>query len=307
MVTCSPYLHHGQKTLEKGPFAIRLHFSAVSCSTVYQAMAERLILHLVDLLTQLTWPVQKDEQATTLDHFLHIPYLQTAQASYKQEILHYVSNNILRSVVRVGLPAMAQQQKERTPVEENIIKVVLYLIRNVSMITSPPNIVFEDDAEISRSATIQGFQSQGIFDLLLTIGSSIPNEFSTHDVELLDILFHIVKGVDVDLLFANDEEVAIANANELSILMRKERSMHAEYQRNAPSRHNRFGTMLWIKREDGRHSTIFGQKSLVSEQASMHEMDKSKKWKKPRRPVKKGAKVPQASLDMYTFVPKYLY
>ncbi|KAI9719692.1 MAG: Topoisomerase 1-associated factor 1 [Chrysothrix sp. TS-e1954] len=253
----------------------------------------KVALLCVDLLTQLTWPVQKDDRGTTLDHFLHIPYLQTAQANYKQEILHYDSNDILRSIVRVGLPAMAEQQKERSPVEENIIKVVLYLVRNVALITSPANVVWEDDTDISRSATLDAFHNQGIFDLLLTVGSAIPDEFKVHDVELLDILFHLVKGIDVDTLFFNSEELITANTNNLQSLMRKERSMHAEYQRNAPTRHNRFGTMLWIKREDGRHSTIFGQKSLASEQATMHEMDKSKKWKKPRRPARKGASDPQ--------------
>ena len=192
---------------------------------------------------------------------------------------------------------MAHEQKERSPVEETIIKVVLYFIRNVCLITRPTKPRWEDDVDISRSITIEAFQQQGVFDLLLAVGSSLAERFSEHDMELLDIVYHLVKGIDIDALFASREQTQTANNKELHDLLAKERNMHAEYRRNAPSRHNRFGAMFWIKREDGKRSTIFGQKSLISDQASMQAMDKSKIWRKPRRPVRNNTGEPQVRVS----------
>lgn len=248
---------------------------------------------IADLLTQLTWPLEKDQNQTTAHHLLHRPYLQSAQASYKQAILHHNNDEVLRKIVRVALPALANSQKERSHVEDSVIKVVLYLFRNIAMINKPDHLdAEEDDSEISRSATIDAFHCQDIFTLLLTVGSGINDEFSTHDVELLDTLFHLVKGVDVEKLFIKQEQLTSSDTRELQSLIGKERSMLRGYARTAPSRHNRFGTMLWMKRNDGKMSTVFGQTATTNDQSTLYEMDKSKKWKKPRRGIKKDLEDP---------------
>ena len=240
-----------------------------------------------DLITQLTWPLEKDEAQTSSHHLFHRPYLQSAQVLYKQAILHYPDVKILRKIARVTLPALAQPQKERSVIEDSVIKVVLYLFRNIVIIKKPDHLDDdEDDSEISRSATIDSFHSQEVLNFLLTIGSGANDEFTTHDVELLDILFHLVKGIDVDRLFMERDELASSNTKELQSLIGKEHSMHMGHTRTAPSRHNRFGTMVWMKRNDGKMSTIFGHTAATNEQTTLHEMDKSKKWKKPRRPAK---------------------
>lgn len=203
-------------------------------------------------------------------------------------MLQHDTCKIFRTVVRVGLPAMAQPRVERSRVEENIIKVVLYLIRNTTMITVPEGAPLEaDDAEISRSATIDAFHRQDTFDFLLTIGSSVNDEYVEHDVELLDVLFHLFKGIDVDRLFMEKDELVSSNTQELQSLIGKERGMLAGYARFAPSRHNRFGTKSWLKREDGKFSTVFGQTAASNEQVALSEMDRSKKWRKPRQAAKK--------------------
>ena len=241
---------------------------------------------------QLTWPVDRDENSITQNLLFHKPYIQTAQAAYKQAILQHPCR-ILRQVARAGLPAVAQSQRERSMVDDSIINVVLYLIRNVAMIQKPDHSnVAEDETEISRSATIDAFQFQGIFDLLLTIGSGISDEYATHDLELLDVLFHLVKGINVERLFMDKEELVSSNAKELQSLIGKEQSMHLSYARRAPSRHNRFGTMTWMKRHDGKMATLVGQTACINDESTLYQMDKHKKWKRPRRPIKRGPEDP---------------
>ena len=245
--------------------------------------------------------MEKDENKLTPHHLHNLPYLQSAQASYKEAILQQGDAKILRKVARVGLPAVAQPQSERSSVEDSIIKVILYLFRNVAMIKRPDHFeANEDDAEISRSATIDAFHYQDIFTLLLTIGSGVNDDFSTHDAELLDVVFHLVKGVDVERLFMEKEEFVSANTQELRGLIGKERSMHRGYQRTATSRHNRFGTMMWMKRDNGKMTTVMGHTAATDEQTVLHEMDKSKKWKRPRRADKRDNEDPLTEFNCQT-------
>lgn len=144
-----------------------------------------------------------------------------------------------------------------------------------------------DEAEVSRSATIDTFQEQDIFQVLLTVASSIGEDFVAQDVVVLEILFFLLKGIDAEKLFMADKKLSSKNADELKDLMQKEKAMLAGYARNAPTRHNRFGTMIWVKRDDEKVTTISGQDVLGKAQASMQKMDQTKKWNKPRRPGKK--------------------
>lgn len=230
---------------------------------------------------------------TTMHHLVHRPFLQTAQAAYKRAILHHDTAKILRTIMRVSLPAVAQSQTDRDPTQDSIIKVVLYLLRNVAAIGPPEGTSADEDMEISRSATIDAYHRQDIFTLILTIGSNLTEDYSTHDVELLDILFHLVKGVDVDRLFMDKDELMSANTRELQGLLGKEKSLLAGQARYASSRHNRFGTMMWRKRDGGRMSTVIAKTTAPNDQVLLHEMDQSKKWKKPRRPMKKESENPE--------------
>ena len=252
----------------------------------------KVALRCIDLLMQLTWPVDREEKNITQNLLFHKPYIQTAQTSYKQAILQH-HTNILRKAARAGLPAMAQPQRERSPVEESIINVVLYFFRNTVMIQKPDHVdTEEDDTDISRSATIEAFKEQSILDIILAVGSGIGEEFQIHDLELLDLLFHLVKGIDVGKLFMEIHELMSSNTHELQSLIGKERSMHMGYARHAPSRHNRFGTMVWMKRNDGKVTTLMGQTATTNDESTLDEMDKAKKWRKPRRPAKEGQEDP---------------
>lgn len=239
------------------------------------------------MLVPLTWPAEYHSQMTA-NHHRHTPYLQQIQVQYKRSILKYGGSNLLRAVIRIALPSMAIPRSERESRDEGILKLMLYLLRNIAIITTNDRLAAEgDEEETSRSATINAFQDQDAFALILTMCSNVAEDFNQQDVVLLEILFHLVKGVNVDKLFLNDEERKAKRSDELGDLLRKENQVKREYARNAPTRHGRFGTMIWVKRDEHKVSTVSGQNILRDDQASLQKMDKSKKWKKPRPRRKK--------------------
>lgn len=243
----------------------------------------KLALACLQLLVPLTWPLELDEEKTTVNHARHGPYLQLAQVAYKRALLHHEHAPLLRTVIRLGLPAMAVERRERSNRDEGVIKLVLYLFRNVAMIAQPQMLPSQgDENEIGRAATIEAFARQDVFSLLLTIGSGASDDFQHQDVILLEILFHLLKGIDAKKLFWEDKELQRAEADELRTLMLKEKAMLSGYKKHAPTRHHRFGTMIWVKRDDMKVSTVSGQQSIADENATLQQMDATKKWNKPK-------------------------
>ncbi|KAF4158888.1 hypothetical protein CNMCM6069_003127 [Aspergillus lentulus] len=242
----------------------------------------RIALACLELLVPLTWPLEVHSEMT-VNHHRHTPYLQQAQVLYKRGILSYGSDSILRTIIRIGLPSMAVPRSERTTRDEGILKLMLYFLRNIAVISPNTRLAAEgDEEETSRSATINSFQNQDAFALLLTMCSNVGEDFSLQDVVLLEILFHIVKGVSVEKLFMNDAQRKAKRTDELGDLLQKESSLRREYAKNAPTRHGRFGTMIWVKRDDAKVSTVSGQDVLKDSQTTLHKMDQSKKWNKPQ-------------------------
>ncbi|KAK2628662.1 hypothetical protein QTJ16_001765 [Diplocarpon rosae] len=182
---------------------------------------------------------------------------------------------------------MAEDIGDRSSRDEGIIKLLLYFIRNIAQIAPPPNVPYEgDEAEISRSATIAAFDYQDIFHLLLAISSTMGEDFNTQDVVVLDILFHLIKGVDIENLFMDERKADNSNMDELAKLRKKEAAMLRGYQTNAPTRHNRFGSMVWMQREDAKMTTISGQAALLNGAKSLAQMDSTKRFKPPRKQLK---------------------
>ncbi|KAH1766948.1 Topoisomerase 1-associated factor 1 [Aspergillus fumigatus] len=242
----------------------------------------RIALACLELLVPLTWPLEVHSEMT-VNHHRHTPYLQQAQVLYKRGILSHGSGSILRTIIRIGLPSMAVPRSERTTRDEGILKLMLYFLRNIAVISPNARLAAEgDEEETSRSATINAFQNQDAFALLLTMCSNVGEDFSLQDVVLLEILFHIVKGVNVEKLFMNDAQRKAKRTDELGELLQKESSLRREYAKNVPTRHGRFGTMIWVKRDDAKVSTVSGQDVLKDSQTTLHKMDQSKKWNKPQ-------------------------
>ena len=237
---------------------------------------------IVELLVPLTWPLEVHNEMP-INHFRHVPYLQQAHVRYKLGILCSGGADILRIVISIGLPSMAIPRSERSTRDEGILKLMLYLFRNLALIAPDARLAAEGDEEgTSRSAAIDAFQRQDVLALLLTMCSNMGDDFNLDDIVILEILFHLVKGVDVRKMFMDDAEKKAKRTDELGSFLHMEASQQREYAKNAPTRHGRFGTMIWVKRDNHRVSTVSGQEVLRDDQATLLKMDQSKKWNKPR-------------------------
>lgn len=277
----------------------------------------KIALSCLELLVPLTWPVERPKSEMTVNHHRHIPYLQLAQIGYKRSIINFDGARILYTAVRVALPSIAEVQSERSSRDVGIIKLVLYFFRNIAMIAPHPNLEYDgDEAEISRSATIDAFDYQEIFHLLLTLSSTMGEDFSLQDVVVMEVIFHLVKGVNIEKLFMNDEQWDNSKTSELLGLRSQEAGMKRHYSRTQPTRHNRFGTMVWVKREDAKMSTVSGQNALIDDATTLAKMDKSKQFKPPRKSKKAEdgplifdtpvALTARANKNLRTFVEDFL-
>lgn len=249
----------------------------------------RLALACYELLAPLTWPIEKNKETMTNNHHRHVPVLELVQLKYKRDILNFDGAQILHTAVRIALPSMAMPIGDRTQRDVGIIKLVLYFLRNIAMITPPPGLSFEgDETQISRSALIDAFSYQDIFLTLLTLASNMGEEFKTEDVIIMEIIFHLIKRVDVKKLFLDEQELRKAKTDELAGAMKKEASMLRSYSRKAPTRHSRFGTMLWIQKSDGKMSSLSGQGALADVSSRERKLDESKTFRPPRRAAKEN-------------------
>lgn len=253
----------------------------------------RIALACFEVMVPLTWPMERDKERMTVNHHRHMPVLELAQVAYKRAIINFDGARILHTAVRAALPSIAMPIGERTQRDQGIIKLMLFFLRNIAAIMPPPDVKYDgDESQISRSATIDAFSYQDIFHVLLTLASNMGEDFRTEDTIVMEVVYHLVKRVNIENMFMNEKQLHKAKADELSELMQKEKAMLNSYHR--PTRHNRFGTMIWVKREDGKMSTLHGQDALVDAAARARKMDSTKKF----RPARRGKKEDKVDREM---------
>lgn len=250
----------------------------------------------VEILAPLTWPFEKQNEQMTVNHHRHISVLQHAQARYKTAILQHKSKKILKDIVRATLPAMAIPSYDRSARDEGIIKLVLYTLRNIAIIEHPAPGECETGEEIDRSATITAYTEQNVLDLLLTTASSIADDFKAQDTVIMEALYHLIKGLDVEAVFRSDGEESEKRGKDLAQLLKKEDDLKRGISR-ASTRHNRFGSTIWMQRIDGTRSFVSGQDALLSKETGLEKLDKAKKWKKARGADKAGVSL-KTEFDM---------
>ncbi|KAL5604133.1 uncharacterized protein BROUX77_004319 [Berkeleyomyces rouxiae] len=252
---------------------------------ILSPLKEKLALAACELAVLLTWPLERDVETTTVNHYTHIPALQIAHVQYKNKLLD-PSMNFLQGAIKIQLAAMAKDMRDRSPKDEGKIKMTLYLLRNMTQILPPVDFPqMHEKASEQRNELIEQFAAQKVFPYLLTIASNIGDDFRNEDTLLLEILFHLIKRIDPKVLFMPRAQQVAEIGNNMEDMIAREKS---QIQRNLPSRHSRFGTMVWMARSDGKMTPLAGQDALISAEVRQQKLDASKTYRPPKNSRKKA-------------------
>jgi replication fork protection complex subunit Tof1/Swi1 len=151
---------------------------------------------------QLTWQIEVEPRVA--DDPVQLSYetpIKFAQIEYKNAVLHHPEANILRPIVRIALPSMAIQRRDRPERDDHIITLVISLFRNLVEISGRSTAAAgmdKDKDEYSRSEAILAFERSDIFPLLSALAAGAIDEYEKVDCLVLEILYHLVKGVNVE-------------------------------------------------------------------------------------------------------------
>ena len=164
----------------------------------------------MELLVQLTWQIELDPHKSDKIQCQYETPIKSAQISYKNAILHHPEHNILRPIIRVALPSMAIPRRDRPERDDHIIILVISLLRNlveISARNAQATGMDQDKNEMSRSETILSFERSDVFNLLAALAAGTADEYEKIDCLLLEILYHLLKGVAVEDVLATAAEV----------------------------------------------------------------------------------------------------
>jgi replication fork protection complex subunit Tof1/Swi1 len=226
----------------------------------------------------LTWPLELDDQANRTKHEQY-PNLKLAQANYKRALLFNAECDILGSIMRVAFPSLALDRRSRTDKDTGIIRLVLYLLRNLAAI----------EGNNSRSETILAFQRGFAFDFINVLASGMGSDFHDEDVIIIDLVFELVRGVSPTAVYAPRPNTSTSTVirSDLNALLSHEKQLRCEAKIKAHTRHNRFGTMVSVVKDD-RRFTVASQTGLISSQqlSNFQGIETSKRWNKPQRHIR---------------------
>ncbi|RLV95131.1 Topoisomerase 1-associated factor 1 [Spathaspora sp. JA1] len=269
---------------------------------------DKIKLACLELLVLLTWPTEFGVELSEQQRLLYSK-LRKVQVGYKKLML-VKNGDVLKSVIRLVLPVIKKSRLDREPRENQILKLVLYLIRNVLAIVpvnssisskSTRAVVVGDDLpqgvspdDISINNVVANFEKNKVFMFLLTISGSIGHEF---DQEMfgeicLECIYLLVKGLSVEELTksqdltgssTNSTTSVPASASttglELQDLLASETKRKQQQTNTISTRHGRFGSLLSIQAPDSNPYVVSGQQALFTTSSTLTNLDKSKKWK----------------------------
>lgn len=274
---------------------------------------EKIMLSCLEILVLLTWPVDFDKNLSENQKLLYAN-IRKIHVLYKKHILAYNNGQLLKAVIRLVLPVLQKSKIDREPRENQILRLVLYFIRNLlaiepatSTISSKarntivasadlPSGVTQDDISINH--VLKVFKKNKVLMLLLTISGSINVEF---DKDLfgevtLECIYLIIKGIESkDVLVrppprapssnvSTDASAPLAplsstvNMQLLDLLATESKKKQAQTLKIA-TRHGKFGTLLSIRSSDATSYVVSGEEALVNTDGTLDKLDKSKTWK----------------------------
>ncbi|PVH17828.1 uncharacterized protein CXQ87_000726 [Candidozyma duobushaemuli] len=272
---------------------------------------EKIMLSSLELLVLLTWPIDINRQTLKKDYTARTN-ARRAQLAYKYHILNYKSGLTLKAVISLGLNALKTPKEDREPRDVNILRLILFFIRNVLFIEPlPPSKApkgFTNSADlpngmsaedINTGSVLAAFEKHKVLLFLTSIAHSVGSNLSDESFgqAVMECLSLIIKGINVDALFSvpqhhvaphstgqsTTEAAPASSAAGLQLQdLLKEEDKRKKIQKNSIStRHGRFGTLLSIRApDDSGYYTVSGQEALNSTHTTLDKLDRSKKWHK---------------------------
>lgn len=191
---------------------------------VNKTTTEKTMLACLELLVLLTWPVEFSKELSESQKLLY-SNIKKVHVTYKKQILTYNNGQLLKAVIRLVLPTIAKSRIDREPRDNQIMKLVLYLIRNIlaiepanqsisgkssdkgstALASDLPVGISLDDISISHILTV--FKKNKVLMLLLTISGSLGVEFDREMFgELcLECIYLMVKGMSASDVLVKKE------------------------------------------------------------------------------------------------------
>ncbi|KAI9322900.1 timeless protein-domain-containing protein [Dichotomocladium elegans] len=224
-------------------------------------IAERFILACVELLVPMTWPLEQQKQNANDDDDEEDEYDPNLLNRYRRYKLALLQPGLFEAVMRLLVGPMSTPYHERSMRDQIVIRLVLYLFRNLSAI---PDLNASQAAseETLQMASMQEkllvrFCETELMDLLLVIASnSAEQDAAEWNVIVLEILYNLLQGVSAREVFhsslsADHDRPNRVRSDKLDALLKVENDVKRLKIRSAPSRHQRFGGSYAIKSWDG--------------------------------------------------------
>ncbi|SGZ53057.1 CIC11C00000000409 [Sungouiella intermedia] len=264
---------------------------------------EKIMLACLELLVLLTWPVDVNRKTLFKDYTAKTN-ARRAQITYKHHILSYKGGRTLKAVIRLGLEALQLPKDEREPRDVNILRLIMFFIRNVLFIEplppskSPKAITNSSDLpngtnpeDIGLNAVLTSFSKNNVLLFLTSVSHSLLNDLTDESFGLLamECLSLLTKTVPVSTFFATKPMVPDASTTvppassavgmQLLDLLSEEDKRKKRHNNTVSTRHGRFGTLLSIQTPDNAsYYTVSGQDALASTYGTLDKMDRTKQW-----------------------------
>lgn len=268
---------------------------------------DKIMLACLELLVLLTWPIEVNRK-TLLKDYTSKTNARRAQLVYKKHILAYQGGHTLKAIIRLGLRAMQLPREDREPRDVNILRLILFFIRNLLFIEplpaskSPKAITNSSDLpngmspeDVGLNAVIAAFENNKVLLFLTSIAHSVLSEFNdeTFGVLVIECLSLLTRGIKTESLFSTIPKAPVSDISEnvppassaaglqLQDLLSEEEKRKRRQKNTVSTRHGRFGTLLSIQSSDNSsYYTISGQEALASTLESLDKLDRTKKWHK---------------------------
>lgn len=269
---------------------------------------DKIMVACLELMVLLTWPTEMNRKAP-VEEYSSKARTRLAQLRYKHHILTYRNGRTLKAVIRLGLHALKIPEQEREPRDLSILRLIVYLLRNVlyieplpesngkkaaSNFLRYPNGINPDDLSIASILPV--LHDNNVLMFITSIAHSVLTNIRDEQFGLLtmECLYLITRELQAESFFRelavvetpNDSTKVVPPASaaaglDLSALLSEEDKRKKRLKSAMSSRHGRFGTLLSLQNSsNASYLAVSGQKALTSTYDTLEKLDSTKNWHK---------------------------